>query len=82
MYVNSRYRQMLESASSLSDRGYNYNEGGLLGKFVSSRMYLNDFVSSFLSRVDTYLIEMAESVKKIQFYRNYTIDKNDRSINF
>jgi hypothetical protein len=44
-------------------------------------MFGNPVMDGFLSRIDPYFIEMTDSVKAIQFYNNYTLDKNDGSIN-
>ena len=61
--------------------GYDYNKEGLIAKFVSPILYQNPRLATFLGYLDQSLIELTESVKKIQFYTNYTIDKNDRRIN-
>jgi hypothetical protein len=80
MYVNSVYNQMIQSSEKRLHLGYDYRKGGLLSRFVSPRMYMNPRISKFLDFMNEALIEMTESVKKIQFYTNYTIDKNDRRL--
>ena len=81
MYVDSQYKKMIQASDSLKSNGYQYQNEGLMKKFFSSRMYMNPTMASFLDRIDTMIIELTESVKKIQFYTNYTIDKNERRIN-
>jgi hypothetical protein len=82
MYVDSFYNKLIKSNDNLIARGYDYKQNGLIEKFVSPRMYLIDRVAGFLNLIDPSLIELVESVKRIQFYYNYTMDKNDRSLNF
>ena len=72
---------MIQSSDKTKNTGFNYNESGLINRFVSSRMYMNPRIEKFLNSIDPILIEFTESVKKIQFYTNFTIDKNDRRIN-
>jgi hypothetical protein len=80
MYVNSIYNQMLQSTEDRKNMGYNYGKDGLLRRFFSPRMYMNPRVEKFLNDMEPAIIELTESVKKIQFYTNYTIDKNDRRL--
>lgn len=82
MYVDSFYNKLLRSNDNLVARGYDYKENGLINRLVSPRMYLVERISGFLNMIDPGLIELVESVKRIQFYYNYTMDKNDRSLNF
>lgn len=81
MYVNSEYKKMLESIEEVKNNGYEYGKEGMIDKFVSNRMFLNPRMSEFLKYINQSLVEFTESVKKIQFYTNYTIDKNDRRLN-
>jgi hypothetical protein len=80
MYVNSVYNQMLQSTEERKNMGYDYAKNGLLSRFFSPRMYMNPRVEKFLNDLEPAMIEITESVKKIQFYTNYTIDKNDRRL--
>lgn len=82
MYVNSYYNKILRSSDKVTARGFNYIESGLLNKMLSPRMYLVPRIKDFLELLDPSLIELLESVKRIQFFYNYTMDKNDRSLNF
>lgn len=81
MYVNSYYNKILRSSDKLKARGYDYKNGGLIKKFVSRRMYFVPRLEGFLNLIDPSLIELLDSVKKVQFFFNYTMDKNDRSLN-
>lgn len=82
MYVDSFYNKLIKSNDKLIARGYDYSANGMIDKFVSPRMYLIDRIAGFLNVIDPSLIELVDSVKKVQFYYNYTMDKNDRSLNF
>lgn len=81
MYKDSIYKKMLEANDKVLHTGYNYRERGLVNKFFSSRMFMNPIMEGFINRIEPYFIEMLDSVKKLQFYQNYTIDKNDGRLN-
>jgi hypothetical protein len=72
---------MFTSNDKTKQRGYNYREEGLLSRFISNRMFGNPVMDGFLKRLSPWFTEMTDSVKKIQIYNNYTIDKNEGSIN-
>lgn len=82
MYVDSFYNKLIRSNDKLIARGYDYKANGMINKMVSPRMYLVSRISGFLDMIDPSLIELVDSVKRVQFYYNYTMDKNDRSLNF
>jgi hypothetical protein len=67
MYVNSVYNQMLQSTEERKNMGYDYAKNGLLSRFFSPRMYMNPRVEKFLNVLEPAMIEITESVKKIQF---------------
>ena len=81
MYKDSIYNKMFEDAEERKSTGFNYRKDGVLDKFFSNRMFGNPVMDGFLERAELYFIEIIDSVKKIQFYNNYTIDKNDGRIN-
>jgi len=81
MYKDSIYNKIYESSNQTKNTGYDYRTEGLLDKFLSNRMYGNPVMDGFLEKINPYFSEMVDSVKKIQFYNNFTIDKNDGSIN-
>lgn len=72
---------MYRSTESRKNLGYDYEENGLLSKFVSSSLYGNPRMAEFLRRIDPMFLEILKSVKKIQYFYNYTIDKNDTRYN-
>lgn len=81
MYKDSVYNKMYQSNDQLKDTGFDYRSEGLLDKFLSNRMHGNPVMDGFLEKINPYFAEMVDSVKKIQFYNNFTIDKNEGSIN-
>jgi hypothetical protein len=81
MYENSLYRKMIQSSDQLKNTGYNYESEGLVNRFFSTRMFMNFRVEGFLNLINPVFVLWTNSVKKIQFYTNYTIDKNERRIN-
>lgn len=81
MYKDSIYNKIYQSNDQLTNRGFDYRSEGLLDKFLSNRMHGNPVMDGFLDKISPYFAEMVDSVKKIQFYNNFTIDKNDGSIN-
>lgn len=81
MYKDSVYRKMLEDNDKVLHTGYNYREKGMVNKFFSSRMFMNPIMEGFINKIEPYFTEMLDSVKKLQFYQNFTIDKNDGRLN-
>lgn len=81
MYKDSIYRKMYQQGEDVKNTGYDYETGGIVKRFVSSRMLMNDLMEQYLLQLDPYFKEFLNSVKKIQFYQNYTIDKNDSTLN-
>ena len=81
MNKNSLYNNLLTDMETRYAMGHNYIKGGLLKKFISPTMYGNPRLSTFLEKIEGLFIEILESVKRVQFYTNYTIDKNERRLN-
>jgi hypothetical protein len=81
MHKDSFYRKIFESSEERIDTGYDYSKNGLISKFVSPTMFGNPRLAEFLNRIDDMLIELTDSVKRVQFFFNYTIEKNDRRYN-
>lgn len=81
MYKDSIYNKITLDSEIRADNGYNYAKNGLINKFVSPALYGNPRIGNFLNRIDLLLIDLTDSVKGIQFFFNYTIDKNDRRYN-
>jgi hypothetical protein len=82
MHKDSFYRKIYESSEDRKNLGFDYAKEGLLKRFVSPSLYGNPRLAEFLNRLEPLFIELIESVKRIQFFYNYTIDKNDRRYNF
>lgn len=80
MLHDSFYRN-LTRPTGLKHRGYDYAARGLLNRFLSSRLYGNPLIAGFLQRLDVVAVDVLDRVKLVQFYYNYTVDKNDRSLN-
>jgi hypothetical protein len=81
MYHDSFYTKINQSTEKRINQGYDYNTNGVLNSFVSPILYGNPRLATFLNKIDRLFVEIIESVKKLQFYQNYTIDKNDRRLN-
>jgi hypothetical protein len=81
MYKDSIYNKMLQSSEKRTAMGFDYASNGLLNKWLSPMMFANPRLETFLNKIDPMFIELLDSVKRIQFFNNYTIDKNDRRYN-
>jgi hypothetical protein len=81
MYKDSIYNKITQDSEVRLDSGYNYSKNGLFSRFLSPSLFGNPRIAKFLSMTDQLLIELTDSVKRIQFFCNYTIDKNDRRYN-
>lgn len=81
MYKQSIYKKMLTESEDLKYRGFQYQNANIMEKFVSNRMISNPIMEGFLKRLNPIFINWIESVKRVQFFYNYIIDKNDNSIN-
>ena len=81
MYKDSIYNKIVQDSEDREGNGYDYAKNGLFVRFLSPALYGNPRITKFLGMTDPLLIELTDSVKKLQFYFNYTIDKNDRRYN-
>jgi hypothetical protein len=72
---------MYKEGEVTTSTGFDYASSSFVNRLVSKRLLMNPTISGFLSKIEPFFIEILDSVKKLQFYQNYTIDKNDRSIN-
>jgi hypothetical protein len=72
---------MIQSSESRTSMGFDYANKGLLSRWLSPMMYGNPRLATFLNMINPTFIELLDSVKRIQFFYNYTIDKNDRRYN-
>jgi hypothetical protein len=81
MYKESIYQRMYEKGESVLHKGYDPETQGIVNRFFSSRMMMSPLMEGFLKKIEPYFVQMINSVKKIQFYQNYTVDKNDTTLN-
>jgi len=81
MYKESIYKKMYEKGENVLHRGYDIEKEGMINRFFSRRMMMSPLMEGFLKQIEPYMIEIVNSVKKIQFYQNYTVDKNDTTLN-
>ena len=81
MYKESIYTKMLKDSEDLKYRGYQYQNTNIMKRFVSNRMLGNPIMLGFLNLLNPIFINWIESVKRVQFFYNYIIDKKDNSIN-
>lgn len=81
MYRDSIYNKILEEGAEYKSNGYDYRERGIVDKFFAKRMFMSPLMAGFIKKIEPYFVEILDSVKKLQFYQNYTIDKNDGRIN-
>ncbi len=72
---------MLRSGDNRKYIGYQYEGTNLASKFVSPRMLNNPRMEGFISKLSPIFINMIDSIKRVQFFFNYTIDKNDTTLN-
>lgn len=72
---------MLAESDDLKYRGFQYQDINIMEKFVSNRMIGNPIMAGFLKLLSPIFINWIESVKRVQFFYNYILDKNDNSIN-
>jgi hypothetical protein len=82
MHKDSMYKKRTESLESRIDLGFDYKSSGMLNKFLSPTMFGNPRLKEFLNRIDSIFINITDSVKTIQFFFNYTVDKNDKRYNY
>jgi hypothetical protein len=80
MYKDSLHKKMLEQIENRTI-GFDYKKDPLIYKFVSPIILQNPRLNSFLTQINSYLVEMLDLIKYYQFYFNFTIDKNDKRYN-
>jgi len=82
MPIDSLYSKIRYAKESRINMGYDYKSNGLIDKWLSPRIYMVPGIKGFLDKVDPILIGMIDSIKRVQNYWNFTIDKNDNRRNF
>lgn len=66
---------------STKNRGYDVSEKGILNKCVSKYLYRESRFSMFLMYVDKMMVHFINSIKRIQFYNNFSMKEDDTSLN-
>lgn len=74
------YHDTYEHGTDVKNTGFDY-KNQIFQRTVSNRMWQNSVMSGFLSRLNGIIAETINSVKRIRTFWNYTVDKDDTSIN-
>lgn len=53
---------------------------GFIERYVSDYLLSNSVVFGFLKKIESILLELNETVKKIRIFENYTVDKDYKGI--
>ena len=77
MVPDSNYAKKYETDAF----GYSPEKSGLIEKFFSSRLLENNKLYNFIKRLEPMMLATIAAAKKLQFYTNYTVDKNEKNIN-
>lgn len=81
MYKDSIYKKMYEQGEVTLHTGYDPEKEGIIKRLFSNRMMMSPLMEGFLNKIEPFFIQFINSVKKIQFYQNFTVDKNDTTLN-
>ena len=75
------YETSLKFGENRKNLGFNYHEEDiLLKKTMMPRMFLNQNVAGFLTRINNIMVNNIDAVKVIRNFFNYTVPKNDLNI--
>lgn len=55
-------------------------KNGFIERYTSDYLLSNPIVFGFLKKLESILIELNETVKKIRIFENYTVDKDYKGI--
>lgn len=58
---------------------FDYKQG-FIQRYVSGYLFSNSVIAGFLFKLESILIELNETVKKIRVFENYTVDKDYKEI--
>jgi len=76
------YENSLKFGENRKNLGFNYHEKDiLLKKTMMPRMFQNENVAGFLTRINNIMVNNIDSVKIIRNFFNYTVKKNDMNTN-
>ena len=72
------YENSLKFGENRKNIGFNYHEEDiLLKKTMMPRMFFNQNVTGFLTRINNIMVNNIDAVKVIRNFFNYTVPKND-----
>ena len=72
------YENSLKFGENRKNLGFDYHrEDILLKKTMMPRMFLNQNVAGFLTRINNIMVNNIDAVKVIRNFFNYTVPKND-----
>jgi hypothetical protein len=75
------YENSLKFGEKRKNTGFDYHqENILLKKTMMPRMFLNENVTGFLTRINNIMVNNIDAVKVIRNFFNYTVPKNDLNI--
>ena len=76
------YDDSLKFGEDKKNLGFDYHqEDILLKKTTMPRMFLNDNVKGFLTKINNIMVNNIDAVKVIRNFFNYTVKKNDLDTN-
>ncbi len=75
LYKVSRHRK--DARLNIS---YDYQSNGLLHRMLSKHIQRNKIIQNFIGFLDDYLLNSLRGVKYLKGYKNYTVEKEDKSI--
>lgn len=58
---------------------YDYHSNGLLPKMLSRHIQRNKILNNFIKFLDDYFLNILKGVKFLRVYKNYTVEKDDKS---
>ena len=74
------YKDTYKHGIDVKNTGFDY-KNKIFQKTTSNRMWANSTMSGFLEKLNGIVAETIDSVKRIRTFWNYTVDKDDRTIN-
>jgi len=78
---NNYYDKLTAVVEERLDMGNAVSKSGLLQRFTSPILWQNNRLSIFLTYIDAMLINLIDSIKTVQYFNNFTINKHDKRYN-
>ena len=76
------YRTRTQKGTNKKNLGFDYHaEDIIVKKTMMPRLFLNENVKGFLSHINDIFVNSIDSVKIIRTFFNYTVKKDDTSVN-